>query len=543
MSTKTYLWKKVSIAIFIALNISIGIMATSLIISVKAIPLTVIVSPTNGPVGTPTIVSGTNATPFGEVRIYISMFILSFFAATTTANSTGGFSASFSVPTLPAGDYFVLARDVTTRDTGLAAFTIEPKLVLTTEEGASGDKVSIEGYGFDSHSSLKLAFDGDDVTPTPQPFTGNFGSFETNFIVPDKPRGTYIVEANDGTNHISARFEVIPKITLNPTSGGSATIVMVTGTGFAPSVSMSVEFNAINVTMYPSFPTNPDGSFTQFFLVPEVLDGIHMVNATDEIGNSALAPFAVPSPSMSLTPNVTSGPCMVTVIGVGFPPNIPIALYIEGNSAIDFIDLMSDSQEIYTDEYGSYEYSCIVPLAKPGLYNVVANSITGGLGFIGEEIASALLEITEDALLIEITDMLATIIIPDLGLMKTDLSGIDAKLISVEENMATMNSTIGLIQADLADLNLNVTSINGNLVTIQTTLGTIEGEIASIEGDTVTIVTDIGTIKTDLSEIQDGQAGFTVPLYGALTLAAISAIAAVILLIMHVQVMRKTRKA
>ncbi|UCH32646.1 MAG: hypothetical protein JSV05_04535 [Candidatus Bathyarchaeota archaeon] len=543
MSIQTYLSKKVSIAIFIALNISIAILASSLVISVKAIPLTITVSPTNGPVGTLTTVTGTNATPFGEIRIYLSMLVLGFFAATTTANSTGGFSASFSIPTLPAGDYFVMALDVTTGDTGLASFIVEPQITLIMIEGSSGEKIDIEGHGFDSSTSLKLAFDGDDVTPTPQPFTGNLGSFKTNFVVPDKPRGTYLVEVNDGSNTVSARFEVIPKITLNPTSGSTATIVMVTGTGFAPSVSMSIEINAINVTMYPSFPTTPDGSFTQFFLVPEIPDGTHVVTATDEIGNSALAPFALPSPSMSLTPNVTSGPCMVTANGVGFPPSTPIALYIEGNSAIDFIDLMTDSQEIYTDEFGSYEFSFIAPLAKPGLYHVIAHSITGGPGFIGEQIASAWLEITEDALLIEINNMIATILIPDLGSIKTDLSGLDAKLIEIEGNIATMNSTIGLIQADLTDLNLNVTSINGNLVTIQTVMGTIEGEIASIEGDTVTIMTDIGAIETDISRLQDGQAGFTIPLYGTLILGAISAIAAVVLLAMHIQVMRKTKKA
>ena len=80
-------------------------------------------------------------------------------------------------------------------------------------------------------------------------------------------------------------------------------------------------------------------------------------------------------------------------------------------------------------------------------------------------------------------------------------------------------------------------------MTIQTVMGTIEGEIASIEGDTVTIMTDIGAIETDISRLQNGQAGFITPLYGALTLGAISAIAAVVLLAMHIQVMRKTKKA
>ncbi len=212
---------------------------------------------------------------------------------------------------------------------------------------------------------------------------------------------------------------------------------------------------------------------------------------------------------------------------------------------------MTQSETLLADEYGSYEYSFLAPMTTPGTYTVAAHVIIEGPGpgFVGEELASASLTIIENALLIEISDQIASIVIPELGIIKTNLAALDAKLVNIEGTIATMNSTIGLLQTDIENIQLEVIAINESIATIQTNLGTLEGTITSIEDDTATIETDVGTIQADISNVQadmsnikNEQSSQNLLLYGTLALAAVSAIAAIILLVMHANVMRKTAK-
>lgn len=506
----------------------------------KANPIIVEVSPTSGEVGTSVRVSGSDATEDGEVRVYLAWFVAGSFAATTAANSTGGYSTDIMVPAFPAGTYSILVLDVATGDTAVAPFTIQPDISLTSVEGAVNDEVTVMGYGFNGDSSITLMVDGIDVTPWPEPRTDGFGSFEAKFRVPKVPRGGYTVNASDGADYALASLTVVPKITLNPTSGPSATTVFVNGTGFASHAPVSMEFDNINVTMYGAFTTEMDGSFVLLFFVPDIADGAYTVNATDEDGNSATAPFLVPSPTLTLEPSTAFGTSIVTAEGSGFPVGQPVLLVLEDNTVVELVDLMTGSEALFADEYGQYEYSFIVPVATPGVYRVVAYSLAGFGWEIDEELAWASLTIVEDAILVEIEDKIATIIIPDLGTIKQNLTTIDAELVSIEGNIATINSTVGVIQADLADIQLNVTEINGNMVTLETTLGTIEGRITSIEGETATIETDVGTVKADISSVKGTQEAFTIPLYAGVGLALIAAVGAIFLTVIHVQAMRKT---
>jgi len=539
MFAKSLLWKKTHTMIFTATLICIMITAALSVTSVRASPITVVASPSSGSAGTIVSVSGNDATAYGEVRVYLDYFI-GFFMATTIANSTGGYSTNVTVPAFPSGSYSILVLDVTTDDTAFAPFIIQTKIAVTPDEGSCNDEVTVAGYGFDSVSPITLTFNETNVTPWPQPQTDEFGSFKAKFNIPKVPNGTYDVNASDGANYALASFKVIPKITLSPTSGPSATAVFISGTGFTQSAVVSIEFSHINVTMYPPFLTDLDGSFNQLFFVPEVSDGVYTVNATDDTGNSVIVQFLVPSPILTLEPDTVTGSSIVTAKGSGFPPNQPVLLYLEDNMMVGLVDLMTGSKALFADEYGTYEYSFIVPVAKPGVYQVIAYSMDGfGFGK-GEELASAPITIVADALLLEIKDKIATIIIPDLGIIKENLTAIDAKLVSIEGTTATINSTIGLIQADIESIQLSITAIDGNIATIQTILGTIEGKITSIEGNTATIETDIGTVITEISNVKGNQETFTIPLYASLALALIAAAGVIFLTIIHVIAMRKT---
>ena len=542
MPEKSFLHKEsLIVAVFVCM---IGLTALSTHLA-NARPITVDVSPSTGSFGTNVTVSGDDATPDGEVRVYIGVSVANLFAATANANSIGGYSTHFTVPALPFGPYKVFVLDVETESTNTASafLIVESTMILSLEEGSCGDEVTVEGYGFNAASPITLDFAGTDITPTPQPYSDDFGSFTAQFNVPRVPEDTYTVYASDGANDAFASFSVIPKIILHFTSGPPSTLVFVNGTGFAPHSAVSLGFGSFNVTMYPPTSTEGDGSFMQLFLVPDVPDGLYTVTAMDEENNSADAPFATPSSILTLTPDTTSGHAVVTAAGFGFPPYAPVLLYMEDVLTLNFVDLMMGNSALFADEYGSYEYSFVVSILKPGDYVVSAYTMGRGSELtLGEALASASLTITEDALLLEISDDIATIVIPQLGSIKTSLEAINATLTRIDGDMVTINSTLGFIETDLYTIKLRVLSIDGDVATFETTLGTIQGKVESIDGNTATIETDVGTVKADISQVTDSQERFTIPLYTVLAMALVSAACGVILLIMHAFAMRKAQK-
>lgn len=541
MSTKSSLHEVTKTRILTVIILSSVIVSFSPIILVNANPLTITISPTRGSFGTRVKVHGTECTPDGEVRIYFSTLI-GFFAATTNANSSGGYSVNITVPSFPAGTYNILAQDVTTGDTNYVPFIIQPKITLAPYEVSCADEVTVKAHGFRSEVPVSLDFDGIDVTPWPQPRTDGFGSFEAKFNVPKVPKGIHKVNASGGIYHTSASIRVIPKITLNPTSGPQATTVFANGTGFSSFSAVSIlikSVNHINVTIYPTFQTGLDGSFNHLFLIPDLPEGEYTLNATDATGNSASAPFLIPSPILTVEPEKVFGSTIVTARGKGFPPSQPVLLYLESNIIVNLLDLMTQSETLYADEYGKYEYSFIMPVTKLGVYRVAAYNIANQ-GFIaGEELASTSLTVVADTLLTGIKNDIATIIVPDLGMIKENLTSIKAKLVSLEGSTATINSTMGMIRTDISNLGLNITRIDGNVATIQTTLGTIQGRIESIEGDTATIETEIGTVVADVSNFKGEQESFTIPLYVGIALTLVAVLGIIYLTVIHWQAMRK----
>ena len=551
---------------------------------VMAIPITVAISPMSGTVGSTITVSGTGATASGEVRVYWG----DAFMATTTANAAGGYSVNIIVPDERTGPMDIWVRDVITGDANRVTFRVEPKIVLIPDKGSAswygGDEITVVGTGFGIHEfpppqepwwapcNVTLEFNG--IVWTNITSTNWDGSFEARFYVPDTmPSGTYTFNATDDLgNSASATFTVVPKILSWPTSGSTATHVHVAGWGFAASKSVTVTFDSINVTIFRGLMTDPQGRFGNWFKVPDVPDGIYTITATDVDGNSASAPFVVPGPVIFLTPNTTVGSSIVTVTGFGFQPGWPVAITINETATLDIAYTGMIFGQTFPDEYGSFEFSFVLPITKPGVYNITANRVEGTPeGFMKLEaetwasltvvdlVMDKLIEMQGDIAVIEtevgqievkLDDINATLLLiqdgiaviqTKIGTIQASLTNINATLVSIKGNTATINSTIGLIQTDIADIQLNVTAINGNIATIQTTLGTIEGKITSLEGNTATIETDIGTVKTDISNVKGAQEAFTTPFYTDIILALISAVGVIILIISMRGKTRKTK--
>jgi hypothetical protein len=113
----------------------------------------------------------------------------------------------------------------------------------------------------------------------------------------------------------------------------------------------------------------------------------------------------------------------------------------------------------------------------------------------------------QNAQLLSIDNQIGTIIIPDLGTIKANLSSINAKLVDIEGKVATVRSDIGVLRTDVNTINATLTSINGKEAIIQSDLGSlktttnaIHAKVTSIDGDIATVSSDLGTVKLQTAD-------------------------------------------
>jgi len=140
---------------------------------------------------------------------------------------------------------------------------------------------------------------------------------------------------------------------------------------------------------------------------------------------------------------------------------------------------------------------------------------------------------TINATLVSIVGDVATIK-TDLGTVKTDVAAIKPKITTIEGDVATIKTTVGTVKTDVAALDAKVVAINGTVATVRTTVGTISGDVVTVKGDVATIKTNVGTIMADVKDAKTAVTGaksaidaLSTPLYLAVILALVAAVAAI----------------
>jgi len=105
------------------------------------------------------------------------------------------------------------------------------------------------------------------------------------------------------------------------------------------------------------------------------------------------------------------------------------------------------------------------------------------------------------------------------------------QVVEIRGGIAAVQTDLGLIRLNLTAMNatlenifVKVIAINGTAATIQTTLGIVNGTITSIEGDMATIVVPgVGRIEADISSLKETQEMRIIPQYVILIIALIAA--------------------
>jgi len=183
--------------------------------------------------------------------------------------------------------------------------------------------VSVTATGFTANVSYTVRFAGAIVA---NGYTST-SSFSSSFTVPSYPRGSHgITVITDSDDSNIAYYTVTPTIFLSTRSGYVGDSVVVTGTGFAASSTVTIYFGTAAMT---TASTTTSGTFSNAtFTVPESYRGSHQVKGTDTGGDSPNVSFTT-QPKIVVSPLSGTVGGQITVGGTGFAASSVLTIYID----------------------------------------------------------------------------------------------------------------------------------------------------------------------------------------------------------------------
>ena len=277
-----------------------------------------VLSPTNGTVGTTVSVTGSG---FDLTSTYSVDWNTSVSVCAGTTDAYGGFTCSFVVPSAPGGAHLLTAQEASNQAT--ADFVVLPSLSLSPTAGAVGRVVSVTAEGLDALAAFSATWDTGAVVCSGT--TDSNGAALCSFDVPASPQGVHTVTVVEGGYAPAASFQVSPSIALVPAGGAVATPVSLTGTGLEANTTYTACFldNVSACSSGTSIDTLSNGS-TQpgpNLVVPVLAPGPYFVDLSEAGSFVASAPFAVTSATLTILPTSGAVGTVVNVTGSAFDSN------------------------------------------------------------------------------------------------------------------------------------------------------------------------------------------------------------------------------
>ncbi len=308
--------------------------------------------------------SGFSASETGIAITYDSTTV----AQSITANSQGGWSATFIVPASASGSHSIDAYGSVTPAAGVPnmTFTVTSGIYISRSSGAAGSSLTVTGSSFGAgETGITITYDS---TPVAQSITANSeGGWSTTFIVPASASGSHTIDAYGSvttaasvTNMI---FTVTPGISISRSSGVAGSPVTVTGSSFgAGEIGITVTYDGTPVVQ--NITANFLGGWNSTFEVPESASGSHRIGAygsltqaasVTEVGFNIGAAISVSSDNgyVGQTINVT---------GSGFSANAPLKLSYDDQEIL--------GQGGTTDSSGSFSASITIPKSVHGSHTI-----------------------------------------------------------------------------------------------------------------------------------------------------------------------------
>ena len=156
---------------------------------------------TSGPVGTSINASGSGFKYKGNITItYNSAQV-----GTTTADTHGGFTTTFTIPSASTGPHSLVISDQTNTQT--YTFTMTPTTnPMSPTSGFIGTSITISGTGYGASKAIIVTYDASPVTLTTPGTTDANGTFSVSFKAPVSRGGNHPVTVSDGTTTATFSF-------------------------------------------------------------------------------------------------------------------------------------------------------------------------------------------------------------------------------------------------------------------------------------------------------------------------------------------------
>ena len=312
-------------------------------------------NPSTGGVGDTVYVTGSGFAASSAITLSVDGSALATYTSpvTITTGTTGGFTASFTMPSAIKGSHTIQASDgVGSANT---AFIIASKISLIPASGGVGDTVVVSGSGFSANQAISFKIDGVALTVTPTTVTTDAqGVFSgVSFTIPSLSGGTHaIVAADIDLNSGTTTLTLTPKITATPTTGGTVgSQITLTGSGFIPNATVSISWD--NVALNPAVSTTASaaGTISVTFNVPASAYGKHSIKAVDTSANSASVDFKTLA-KVTINPATGGYQDSITITYAGFTANSTITSTQMVMSGVGY-NLATLPTTIQTDANGS----------------------------------------------------------------------------------------------------------------------------------------------------------------------------------------------
>ncbi|WP_020018258.1 choice-of-anchor G family protein [Promicromonospora sukumoe] len=351
-------------------------------------------------------VMGTGYTPDSTVDLEIvSDLGVLYTAGDIPTDEEGGFE---HVVTLPADSYptaYVVtgtdAEDLTA-ETDLTVLPLEPTLSVDPSEAFPGDEVTVTGTGYTPSSTVGLEIVSDLgvlYTAGDIPTDGE-GGFEYVVTLPEDSAPTdYVATGTDFSTDVFATDDLVvldpaaeidPAITVAPAQVAPGGTTTVTGTGYTPDATATVQLTDADgnpVGDPVTVDTDADGGFTTPLVVPEDAEpgDFTVVGTDDTTGTTAEASLTVAGapgeectdPTVVAAPSTVEAGGDVTVTGTGFPTGVEVSVTLTDAAG----EPVGEAVTAVPDEDCGFTVTVAVPEdAEPGIHVIVAEPADGSAG-------------------------------------------------------------------------------------------------------------------------------------------------------------------
>ena len=220
-------------------------------------------------------------------------------AQSITANSEGGWSATFIVPASASGSHSIDAYGLVTTAASIPnmPFTVTPGISVSRSSGVAGSSVTVTGSSFGaSETGIIVTYDG---TPVAQNITANsLGGWSATFEVPASTSGSHRIGAYGSLTQSASvtemGFNIGATISVSSDNGYVGETINVTGSGFSANAPLKLSYDGQDIPGQGK-TTDSSGSFSESITIPKSVHGPHNITVTDDQNNKSKVTFTVES--------------------------------------------------------------------------------------------------------------------------------------------------------------------------------------------------------------------------------------------------------